>query len=155
MDQTSRAMIDDWLYQLSAGQTASALNESGIATLSSPAFPGPLYLVHPAGDSEVFVLVAQMDHIGGDAPAELLASLLALNAQASLSAGAFALDPADGTLLYRYVGELPGRDFNAFRNTVTNFGSLASHARTEYHRLRKEAPAPRPARMVDASSIRA
>lgn len=136
MNQDYRALLNDWVRQLSVGQDGPGLNENGIAALWSPGFPDPFHLVHLPGGGEAFVLVARIDSLGAQVTRELLLGALALNAQPALATGAFAVDPDDGTLLYRYVGELPGTDFAYFRNTVANLGGLAAQARGHYRRLR-------------------
>ena len=84
---------------------------------------------------------AQIDTLPRDCPRETLAQLLALNNQPALAAGAFGVNGEDGTLTYRYFGEMAGMDFPYFRNTVANFCSLAERAQAEYRKLAHVAPA--------------
>lgn len=139
MSNNSRTTLDAWLRQLSGG--AVGLDEHNVAAVVRDASSLPVYLLHPGGTGDVFILAAQIDTLPRDCPRETLAQLLALNNQPALAAGAFGVNGEDGTLTYRYFGEMAGMDFPYFRNTVANFCSLAERALAEYRKLAHVAPA--------------
>ncbi|MGY6269406.1 hypothetical protein ACXIUT_06920 [Achromobacter denitrificans] len=140
MSNDTRTTLDAWLRQLTNG--AVCLDEHNVAAIMRDASSLPLYVLYPGGSGEVYILAAQIDTLPRDCPREVLAQLLALNNQPALAPGAFGVNGEDGTLTYRYFGEMAGMDFPGFRNTVANFCILAERAHAEYRKLAFTAPAP-------------
>jgi hypothetical protein len=133
MSNDTKFTLNTWLRQLTYG--AAGLDEHNAAVVASDSSSLPIYVLHPSGAEDIFILAVEIDRLPADCPRELLANLLALNNRPALTAGAFGVNAEDGTLTYRYFGELAGMDFPYFRNTVANFASLAEQALTAYRRL--------------------
>lgn len=139
MSNDTRTTLDAWLRQLTDG--AVGLDPHNVAAVVRDASSLPLYVLYPGGAGDVFILAVQIDTLPRDCPREVLAQLLAMNNQPALAPGAFGVNGEDGTLTYRYFGEMAGMDFLCFRNTVANFCALAERALTEYRKLAFSAPA--------------
>lgn len=133
MSNDARSTLNAWLQQLTGG--SARLDEHNVAVVTSSASSLPIYVLYPGGSGDIFILAAEIDRLAADCPREVLANLLALNNRPALTAGAFGVNPEDGTLTYRYFGEMAGMDFPYFRNTVANFGGLAEQALAAYRKL--------------------
>ncbi|MFD4838495.1 hypothetical protein ACFWP0_13390 [Achromobacter sp. NPDC058515] len=132
MSQDARLTLNTWLQQLTGG---AGLDANNVAVVASSSSSLPLYVLHPGAAGDIFILAVEIDRLAPDCPRELLANLLALNNRPALTAGAFGINSEDGTLTYRYFGEMAGMDFPYFRNTVANFGALAEQALAAYRNL--------------------
>ncbi|MFJ1300070.1 hypothetical protein ACILG0_08885 [Pseudomonadota bacterium AL_CKDN230030165-1A_HGKHYDSX7] len=130
-----RQLLTDWLGRMSGDTSSPWHGEQGVAPLSLPGQAEPFFLVHPTALSGAFILIAPIDQTQAPIAPSVLSALLELNAEPAHSAAAFALDPSDKSVIYRFSGDLTGMDFTRFQNTLTNFGLLAVEAHRHYQQL--------------------
>ena len=110
MAQDYRITVKDWIRQATGAQDADEFEQTGITVLSISPFPEAIILAHPPENSEVFILAIQVDALDADVHPTLLSNVLQLNCDPDLLPGAFALEPQEQIVLYRWVVDLPGMD---------------------------------------------
>jgi hypothetical protein len=151
MSNNTRTTLDAWLRDLTGGGVG--MDDSGTAVLTGGAASMPIYVLHPGASEDIFILAVEIDRLPADCPREVLANLLALNNRPAMTAGAFGVNPEDGTLTYRYIGEMAGMDFPYFRNTVANFSRLAEQALVAYRKLGTESSVSSRGHMLAAQRV--
>lgn len=142
MAQDYRVTLKDWIRQATGTQDSDEFEQTGITVLSISPFPEAIILAHPPENSEVFILAIQVDALDADVHPTLLRNVLQLNCDPGLLPGAFALEPQEQVVLYRWVVDLPGMDQTSFQNVVGNFAVLAGKALDAYRDALPVAAAP-------------
>lgn len=132
MAQDYRVTIKDWIRQATSAEDANEFEQTGIAVLSVAPFAEAIILAHPPENSEVFVLAVQIDALDANAHPTLLRNVLQLNCEPDLLPGAFALEPQEQIVLYRWTVDLPGMDDTTFQNVLGNFAVMADKALEAY-----------------------
>ena len=132
MAQDYRVTLKDWIRQATGAQDSADFEQTGITVLSISPFPEAIILAHPPENSEVFILAVQVDALDADVHPTLLRNVLQLNCDPDLLPGAFALEPQEQVVLYRWVVDLPDMDETSFQNVLGNFAVLAGKALDAY-----------------------
>lgn len=132
MAQDYRVTIKDWIRQATSAEDAAEFEQTGIAVLSVTPFAEAIILAHPPENSEVFILAIQVDALEPDPHPALLRNVLQLNCEPDLLPGAFALEPQEQVVLYRWTVDLPGMDDTTFQNVLGNFAVMADKALEAY-----------------------
>lgn len=132
MAQDYRVTVTDWIRQATTAEDAEEFAQTGIAVLSVTPFAEAIILAHPPENSEVFVLAIQVDALDANAHPTLLRNVLQLNCEPDLLPGAFALEPQEQIVLYRWTVDLPGMDDTTFQNVLGNFAVTADKALDAY-----------------------
>lgn len=144
MTQDYRVTLKDWIRQATSAEEADEFEQTGIAVLSVTPFDEAVILAHPPENSEVFVLAVQVDVLDANADTRLLRNVLQLNCDPDLLPGAFALEPQEQILLYRWTVDLPGMDDTTYQNVLGNFAVQAGKALEAYRNalpIEAESPA--------------